>query len=151
MHPLSGAVLSELQVLRPSWLDPDRVELDHKKGTFRLPFTLHTPENQAAEGLIATFYDRDSRNHFLMVQFGALTGRVSLTDGSKSAWQSNIGDDLARIPGSVAELVDRIDAASRGEVRSTESGDQASPSKVDLAKKAAEQFPFPDGVRSPNG
>ena len=86
----------------PSWLDHGQVQLDHKEGTFRLPFTLHSMESKAAEGLIATFYDRKSRNHFLMVQFAGLTGRISLTDGSKSAWQSNVHDGQMCMTGKCA-------------------------------------------------
>lgn len=145
VHPLSDAVLSELKRLSPPWFDAKNVIMHEKEGTFGLPF--RAPVNSVeSSGLLQTVYDKESRNHFLVVHFGGLAGRVSLMDGSKSAWQANVGDDLARITGVVGDLVQRVDDATKGILPND--GQAAKPLPRPRPEPA---FPFPDNVRPPEG
>ena len=104
-HPLSETALDEIVRSDPPWLDVSTVVWDHSQGTFRLPVRIGKEE-----GCIMTAYE--SHHHFLGVQFGKLVGRVSLTDNSKSAWQSNIGDDRERTLSLVKEMLEKIEEAS---------------------------------------
>ena len=89
VHPLSEACLSELKNVSPKWFNPADINYS-KDGSFELKFHVLIHEKRT-HGLIKTLYDVTSRHHFLLLEFGQLQGRVSLMDGSKSAWQSNIG------------------------------------------------------------
>ena len=145
VHPLSDAVLDTLAAIAPPWWDSSSIAWHEREGTFRVDFTLKgTAENLGdGKGRLETVYDTERRNHFLLVRYGELQGRVSLSDNSKSAWQSNIGDDLARIPPTIREMVTRIDEVSRGIYSlSAAREEHAAPPAV---------FPFPDYVRSPEG
>ena len=106
-HPLSETALEEIVRLNPPWLDASHVVWDHSQGTFRLPVRIGKEE-----GEILTAYNSESHHHFMGVQFGKLVGRVSLTDNSKSAWQSNIGDDRERTLSLVKEMLEKIEDAS---------------------------------------
>ena len=144
VHPLTEAALNRLEVLAPPWLNKNDVTIDPKDGTFTLHFTNLCGSN----GQLRTYYDRDARCHFLAVQCGALVGRVSLMDNSKSAWQSNIGDDLARVSTTVQELCSRIEDASKGIFP----GDERAAPAVEKPKGSPPvQFPFPDNIRPPEG
>ena len=106
-HPLSEIALGEIVRLEPPWLDVSTVVWDHSQGTFRLPIRIGEEE-----GEILTAYNSESSCHFMGVQFAKLVGRVNLTDNSKSAWQSNIGDDRERTLSLVKEMLEKIDEAS---------------------------------------
>ena len=140
VHPLSEASLGELAKLAPPWYDPANVAWHPREGTFMCKFAL--PGVRSNKGVVQTMYDGELRNHFLVVEYGELQGRVSLSDNSKSAWQSNIGDDLARVPSTIQELCTRIEEASRGVLPGAE---RASPPEKRPASPPT--FPFPDNVR----
>ena len=149
VHPLSDAVLTELKRVAPPWFKADDVVFNPKEGSISLDFKatiILESETKKTTGNIHTVYDKDARHHFLYVKFGRLAGRVSLTDASKSAWQSNIGDDLAKIPSTVEDLCLRIDEASRGIFPESEKAQQPTPRPT-----PAPVFPFPDLVRTPEG
>mmetsp|Transcript_47270 Transcript_47270/g.88040 ORF Transcript_47270/g.88040 Transcript_47270/m.88040 type:complete len:176 (+) Transcript_47270:151-678(+) len=144
IHPLSDAALTELKLLSPAWFNDSDVVMDAKQGTFCVSF-VHG-ESPPEEGQLRTYFDPETRHHFLTVKFAGLYGRVSLMDGSKSAWQSNIGDDFTRVHSSVQELCARIDDAAQGILP----GDtQAAPPILKPEPKP--MFPFPDNVKPPEG
>jgi hypothetical protein len=144
IHPLTEAALQKLEALAPPWFVKDDVAIDAKDGTFSLRFT----DQGGSQGQLRTYYDKDVRCHFLAVRYGALAGRVSLMDNSKSAWQSNVGDDLARVTTTVNELCARIEDASNGILPGDEG---ATPAVEKPSRSAAPAFPFPDNVRPPEG
>jgi hypothetical protein len=136
--------LKRLEVLAPQWFNKDDVAIDSKDGTFNLRFINQCGSN----GQLRTYYDKEVRCHFLAVQCGALVGRVSLMDNSKSAWQSNVGDDLARVSSTVQELCARIEDASKGIFP----GDERAAPAVEKPKGSPPvEFPFPDTIRPPEG
>ena len=144
VHPLTDAALQKLEVLSPPWFVKNDVVMDPKNGTFSLLFT----DQAGTKGQLQTYFDKEARGHFLAVRFGALVGRVSLMDSSKSAWQSNIGDDHARVQSTVLELCTRIEDASKGILPGNEG---ASPTVDKPRGAAASIFPFPDNIRPPEG
>ena len=154
VHPLSDAALIELQNIAPEWFDPGNISWHPREGTFRINFALNLShgkehndsDDNSGRGVVQTLYDKERRTHFLVVQYGELQGRVSLSDNSKSAWQNNIGDDFARVPATIRELCTRIDDASRGLLPSSE---DATP--VDPRPEPPPIYPFPDNVRPPEG
>ena len=141
VHPLTDAALSELTKLAPPWFSAEHVVMHPKEGTMFVSFHF-----KGTDGTVSTYYDREARHHFLSVRYGDLAGRVSLTDSSKSAWQSNIGDDLARVPLTVRELSQRIQDAAAGILP----GDDRAAPPAPRPEPAA-VFPFPDNVRPPEG
>lgn len=148
VHPLSEACIAELKKVSPPWFNPALVAIHPSDGTFRLPVR-HEKVSDIVDGELSTVYDAKSRHHYLVLKFGQLVGRVSLMDGSKSAWQANIGDDLARVPYTVRELCARIEDASNGIIPDENS---ANTSRDGLRPPApAPIFPFPDNVRPPEG
>ena len=68
----------------------------------KLPFSV-----DERDGLIVTYYDLDTKTHYLGLQFEGLVGKVSLTDNSKSAWQSNINDDRNRVIDSTKVMIEK--------------------------------------------
>jgi hypothetical protein len=144
IHPLSEVALTELRGLAPSWFNKDDVVLDSKQGTFSVDF-VHG-KDVPKEGCLRTYYDKETRHHFLTVTYAGLYGRVSLMDGSKSAWQANIGDDFSKVQLSVQELCARIEDAANGVLPGDANATPPTP------KPAPPQiFPFPDNVSPPEG
>ncbi len=143
VHPLSEKCLEEFRNAKPHWFDEALLSMHPNDGTFSLKI-----EIGVQIGSIRTTFDLPSRNHLLIVECGNLAGRISLMDGSKSAWQSNIGDDLARIPGVVRELCLRIDEAKVG-IYPGES--KATPLNPIRPTAPSIPFPFPDNVKPPEG
>ncbi len=74
--------------------------------------------------------------------------RVSIMDGSKSAWQSNIGDDIARLPIVIHDLCNKLDDASRGVFPGDK---EATPSILPKPATGKKNFPFPDNVAPVDG
>ena len=108
-HPLSELVFDVMYKKKPQWFDKDSVEWNASDGTLKLPFSV-----DERDGLIVTYYDLDTKTHYLGLQFEGLVGKVSLTDNSKSAWQSNINDDRNRVIGSTKVMIEKIEDASNG-------------------------------------
>ena len=108
-HPLSELVLDVLYENKPQWFDKDSVEWNGSDGTLKLPFSI-----DEQDGVIVTYYDLETKTHYLGLQFEGLVGKVSLTDNSKSAWQSNINDDRNRVIDSTKIMIEKIEDASNG-------------------------------------
>ena len=101
-HPLSELVLDVLYENKPQWFDKDSVEWNGSDGTLKLPFSI-----DEQDGVIVTYYDLETKTHYLGLQFEGLVGKVSLTDNSKSAWQSNINDDRNRVIDSTKIMIEK--------------------------------------------
>jgi hypothetical protein len=142
-HPLSETALDEIVKLKPGWWKDDGVSWT-TMGSFQLNFSYNNET-----GKILTFYDKESKCHFLGVQYAELVGRVSLTDNSKSAWQSNINNDRERTIRSVQEMVGRIEDASKGVLPDADAYDNSSKESADSERR--ESLPFPDNVPPASG
>ena len=149
-HPLSELVFDVMYEKKPQWFDKDSVEWNASDGTLKLPFSV-----DERDGLIVTYYDLDTKTHYLGLQFEGLVGKVSLTDNSKSAWQSNINDDRNRVIDSTKIMIEKIEDASNGILPPVGDGpdntnDHDHP---DSLHKSASGFhgPFSDSVPPVNG
>eukprot|EP00944_MAST-04C_sp_MAST-4C-sp1_P010450 g10450.t1 len=149
-HPLSELVLDVLYENKPQWFDKDSVEWNGSDGTLKLPFSI-----DEQDGVIVTYYDLETKTHYLGLQFEGLVGKVSLTDNSKSAWQSNINDDRNRVIDSTKIMIEKIEDASNGILPPVGDGpdntnDHDHP---DSLHKSASGFhgPFSDSVPPVNG
>ena len=149
-HPLSELVLDVLYEKKPQWFDKDSVEWNGSDGTLKLPFSI-----DEQDGLIVTYYDLDTKTHYLGLQFEGLVGKVSLTDNSKSAWQSNINDDRNRVIDSTKTMIEKIEDASNGILPPVGDGPENTNDSdhPDSLHKSASGFqgPFSDSVPPVNG
>ena len=149
-HPLSELVLDVMYEKKPQWFDMDNVEWNSSDGTLKLPFSI-----DERDGVIVTYYDLEAKTHYLGLQFEGLVGKVSLTDNSKSAWQSNINDDRNRVIDSTKVMIEKIEDASNGILPPVGDGpentnDREHPGSL---RKSASGFqgPFSDSVPPVNG
>ena len=145
-HPLSELVFDEIVTSKPEWFHKDKIEWNTSDGTFKLPFIINE-EN----GLIATFYDLDTKTHYLGLQFSGLVGKVSLTDNSKSAWQSNINDDRNRVIDSTKTMMVKIEEASNGILPSVDEEVQEDGENSSSNNSKDFNGPFPDSIAPVNG
>ena len=147
-HPLSELIFDEIAVSKPEWFLKDKIEWNDADGTFDLPF-----EIKGENGLIKTFYDINTKTHYLGVQFAGLVGKVSLTDNSKSAWQSNINDDMNRVIDSTKTMVVKIEEASNGMLPLDTADEKEQNRNNSEQSKSSSSFngPFPDSIAPVNG
>ena len=149
-HPLSELVLDVMYEKKPQWFTRTV-----SNGTVLMELLSYLFQLMNEDGVIVTYYDLETKTHYLGLQFEGLVGKVSLTDNSKSAWQSNINDDRNRVIDSTKVMIEKIEDASNGILPPVGDGPENTNDRdhPDSLHKSASGFqgPFSDSVPPVNG